>query len=77
VWLYPNTPQARLFEGFVFSQLAYSWRLQKKQLPQEILNGTISRSPRWCWRTEGPTSSTTPVNSWPKVVPTRVSAIIP
>jgi hypothetical protein len=42
-----------------------------------MLNGTITRSPTWTFCTDGPTSSTTPMNSWPKVWPIRVSGIIP
>src|SRR3712207_1134048 len=42
-----------------------------------MLNGTITRSPRRRFRTDDPSSSTTPTNSWPKVVPTRVSGIRP
>jgi hypothetical protein len=42
-----------------------------------MLNGTITRSPRFRLRTDGPTCSTTPTNSWPKVVPDPVSGIIP
>jgi hypothetical protein len=46
-------------------------------VPQKTLNGTITRSPTARFRTEEPTFSTTPMNSWPKVVPTRVSGIMP
>src|SRR5512138_1700978 len=42
-----------------------------------MLNGTTTRSPRLSRRTDGPTSSIVPVNSWPKVVPTRVSGTRP
>ncbi len=45
----------------------------KKQRPQAMLNGTTTRSPRFSVLTSRPASSTTPVNSWPKVQPTRVS----
>jgi hypothetical protein len=38
-----------------------------------MLNGTITRSPTDRFSTDGPTSCTTPMNSWPNVVPTRVS----
>ncbi len=48
-------------------------RWQKKHVPQAMLKGTTTRSPRVRVCTEGPSSSTTPVNSWPKMVPTRVS----
>lgn len=32
-----------------------------------MLNGTITRSPTLRFRTDGPTSSTTPTISWPNV----------
>ena len=43
----------------------------------EDVEGTITRSPLDSVRTDGPTCSTTPMNSCPKVMPTRVSGIIP
>jgi hypothetical protein len=42
-----------------------------------MLNGTMTRSPTARFWTDGPTCSTTPMNSWPNVWPTRVSGIIP
>src|SRR4028119_1909947 len=63
--------------GFRLGQFEYGPRAQKKHDPQKTLNGTITRSPRFRFCTEEPTSSTTPMNSCPKVIPTRVSGIIP
>jgi hypothetical protein len=63
--------------GFTLWQLEYRPRAQKKHDPQKMLNGTMTRSPRFRFCTEEPTSSTTPMNSCPNVVPTRVSGIIP
>ncbi len=42
-----------------------------------MLNGTMTRSPGRRFWTEEPTSWTTPMNSCPNVVPTRVSGIMP
>jgi hypothetical protein len=70
-------PPTALAFGVVLWQLEYSPRLQNQQEPQQMLNGTITRSPGESFSTEEPTCSTTPMNSWPKVMPTRVSGIIP
>ena len=35
------------------------------QVPSLKANGAITKSPRWISRTSAPTSSTTPMNSWP------------
>jgi hypothetical protein len=58
-------------------QLPYKPRAQYQHEPQKMLNGTITRSPTDRFWTEEPTSCTTPMNSWPKVVPTRVSGTSP
>jgi len=50
---------------------------QNHHEPQKTLNGTVTRSPTLRFCTDGPTWSMMPMNSWPKVVPTRVSGIIP
>jgi hypothetical protein len=42
-------------------------RAQYQQVPQKMLNGTITRSPTARFCTDEPTSSTTPMNSWPNV----------
>ena len=42
-----------------------------------MLNGTITRSPTLRFCTDEPTWSTTPMNSWPKVCPIRVSGMRP
>ena len=39
------------------------------QKPQEIEKGASTRSPFLIWRTAAPTSSTTPMNSWPITMP--------
>ncbi len=63
--------------GFTLWQFEDRPRAQNQHVPQNTLNGTITRSPTLTFRTDGPTSWTTPMNSWPKVMPTRVSGIIP
>ena len=63
--------------GLTLWQLLYSPRAQNQHEPQNTLNGTITRSPTRRFCTDGPTSWTTPMNSWPNVWPTRVSGIIP
>src|SRR5918997_2179152 len=63
--------------GFTLWQLLYRPRAQNQQLPQKMLNGTITRSPTCRFCTEEPTSSTTPMNSCPNVCPIRVSGMSP
>src|SRR5215210_4082244 len=58
-------------------QLPYSSCWQKTHLPQAILNGTRTWSPTLSLPTSAPICSTTPVNSCPNVVPTRVSGTAP
>src|SRR5919112_1884106 len=70
-------PPTAVALGFTLWQLEYRPRAQKKQVPQNTLNGTITRSPGLRFCTDGPTWSTTPMNSWPNVIPTRVSGIMP
>ena len=42
---------------------------QKKQPPHAIGNGTTTRSPRRRFVTPAPTSTTSPMNSWPRMSP--------
>ena len=44
-------------------------RLHIQQCPQEMLNGITTRSPGRMWVTSGPTSSTMPIGSWPRMSP--------
>ncbi len=41
-----------------------------KQVPQETLNGTTTRSPTASSVTSDPTSAITPIGSWPRMSPT-------
>ena len=70
----PPTAVAIAFDSWQLPNI--SWR-QKTHLPQAMLNGTSTWSPNLSLATSGPTCSTTPVNSWPKVEPTRVSGTEP
>src|SRR4051795_12333259 len=70
-------PPTAVALGLTLWQLEYRPRAQKKHVPQNTLKGTITRSPGFRFCTDGPTWSTTPMNSWPNVMPTRVSGIIP
>jgi hypothetical protein len=53
----------------VVSHWAKSPRLHIQQCPQEMLNGTTTRSPTARFETPLPTSSTIPMNSWPRTSP--------
>src|SRR3989442_300723 len=55
--------------GLEFSQSENIAFLQKKQLPHAIGNGTTTRSPRLGLPTAPPTSTTSPMNSWPRMSP--------
>ena len=55
--------------GLLLSQMPYICFLQKKQLPQATVNGTTTRSPFFRFFTAGPVSTTSPMNSWPRMSP--------
>ena len=46
-----------------------SFRSQNQHEPQEIVKGTTTRSPGLSLVTPAPTSSTTPIGSWPMTSP--------
>src|SRR6188472_3355622 len=48
---------------------------QNSQVPSDQANGATTRSPFFTVRTAAPTSSTTPMNSWPIRLPTSLAAI--
>ncbi len=70
-------PPTAVAFGLTLWQFVNRPRAQNQQVPQEMWNGTITRSPTLSVSTDDPTCSTTPMNSWPKVWPTRVSGIMP
>jgi hypothetical protein len=55
--------------GFEVSHSENNPRSQKKHLPQEMVNGTTTRSPTLSFFTPGPTSTTTPIGSCPSTSP--------
>ena len=62
-------PPTAVASGLDSWQLPYSSCWQNQHLPQAMLKGTSTWSPTFSFCTSGPTCSTTPVNSWPKVMP--------
>ena len=50
--------------------------LHIQQVPQEMLNGTTTRSPAFTAVTSGPTSRTMPIGSWPMTSPTVMKGAI-
>src|SRR3954463_7018497 len=67
----PNIFSATPALGLVFSQQEYSSAWQARQAPQAIGKGTTTRSPTRSLdpSTPGPTSTTSPMNSWPRTSP--------
>src|SRR3954471_23454057 len=63
--------------GFVFSQSENICRWQKKQLPHDIGNETTTRSPTFRFLTSGPTSTISPMNSWPSMSPFSIVGMKP
>ena len=60
-----------------FSHSEYCSRSQKKQWPQAMGNGTTTRSPTVSLRTSEPTSTTSPMNSWPRMSPGSMNGMKP
>ena len=63
--------------GLVLSHAAQIFFLQNRQLPQAMVNGTTTRSPRFEFVTSLPTSSTIPMNSWPRMSPASMVGMKP
>src|SRR3979411_2464083 len=57
--------------GLELSQQDQSWSLHAKQPPQEIVKGTTTPSPTLSFSLlmPGPSSTTSPINSWPSMSP--------
>ncbi len=68
---------ARLALGLLFSQTEYMPCSQARQLPQAIGKGTTTRSPTRRFDTSGPTSTTSPMNSWPRMSPLSMVGMKP
>lgn len=56
-------------ETWVVSHCVYRPVSHIQQCPQAIWNGTTTRSPGRRFVTSGPTSSTMPMGSWPRMSP--------
>ncbi len=67
----------RFGDGLVRSQPEYQPRLQKKHSPQEMVNGTTTRSPTFRFFTSAPTSTTSPIVSWPSTSPFIMPGMTP
>src|ERR1051326_2053056 len=63
--------------GLEWSHSEYICFWQKKQFPHEIGNPTTTRSPERRFFTSGPTSTTSPMNSCPKISPFSIVGIKP
>ena len=60
----------------VVSHCVYSCCSHMKQCPHEIWNGITTRSPGAMLVTSLPTSSTTPIGSWPRMSPSVMNGPI-
>src|SRR3546814_20210996 len=77
MWEYPNRPDgdwpitlaAIPALGFDRSHSENSFLSQKKHSPQAMLNGTTTRSPTFSRALPDPTSTTSPMVSWPSTSP--------
>jgi hypothetical protein len=58
---------------WVVSHCVWKPRSHMKQCPHEIWNGMTTRSPGERSVTSGPTSSTTPIGSWPRMSPSSMN----
>jgi hypothetical protein len=59
--------------GFEFSHSDVAPASHGAQLPQAMGKGTTTRSPTARFFTSGPTSTTSPMNSWPRMSPGSMS----
>jgi hypothetical protein len=66
-----------LWFGFDLSQPENKPFLQKKHSPQDIVNGTTTRSPTFSFLFSGPTSTTSSMVSWPSTSPFSIDGITP
>ena len=66
---WPHSFSAFSWSGLVRSQPEKKPRLQKKHSPQEMVKGTTTRSPTFSFLFSAPTSTTSPMVSWPMMSP--------
>src|SRR3954447_797977 len=63
--------------GLEFSHSENAWAWQARQLPHAIGKGTTTRSPTERFGTPLPTSTTSPMNSWPRMSPFSIDGTKP
>src|SRR3954447_22491240 len=63
--------------GLEFSHSENAWAWQARQLPHAIGKGTTTRSPTDRFGTPLPTSTTSPMNSWPRMSPFSIDGTKP
>src|SRR5829696_2226340 len=73
----PNIFSASRAFGFEFSHSEKSPFWHDQQPPQEIGNGTTTRSPTFRFVTPPPFSTTSPMNSWPMMSPRFIVGTYP
>ena len=73
--LWPHNPSVMPGFGLPLSQREYSSCLQYQQLPQAMKEFTTTRSPTARSRTPLPTSTTSPMNSWPSTSPACIAGM--
>src|SRR5919112_353038 len=74
---WPNVFSASPELGFEFSHAAQRSFLHDQQLPQAIGKGTTTRSPTCRFETPLPVSTTSPMNSWPRMSPCSIVGMKP
>ena len=74
---YPHSFSAMPAFGFEFSHTEYIPAAQALHAPQAIGKGTTTRSPSFRFPTPGPTSTTSPMNSWPSTSPFSIVGMNP
>ena len=68
----PSSGSCSAAFGLVLSQSDQRSCWQYQQSPQQMKDGTTTRSPLRTLRTSRPTSTTSPMNSWPITSPARM-----
>ena len=75
VW--PNTLSARSLLRLLRSQTEKLPRRHCSHSPQQMVNGTTTRSPTFSALFSEPTSTTSPMNSWPMMSPDSMPGMKP
>src|SRR4051812_1143808 len=74
---WPHSFSAIQALGLEFSHSEYACAWQALQAPQAIGNGTTTRSPTDRLSTSDPFSTTSPMNSWPRISPGSIVGTYP